>query len=236
MLPATRRGWALGLQLLGASILVLAAFLPWYSVQVMGPLAPESSTATFSFAGVLSQTTGSFGEPTSAFLTFGSYPLPATGGLYAEVLAVLIAGVALAAAAVLLAASRGRRFGRLATALGVLACLAAVAAPVAMAALQPALICEDARYFSPPFGSPSTGTPSGGPACAWEFDEGSGSWNGGYANGPQLSFVGQVAGAGGSYVWGPAIGWFLPFAAAAALTAGVVLRVGSERAASARGR
>jgi hypothetical protein len=160
-----------------------------------------SVTSQFFTWGV--ETTSTRMGTTSSYSSgYSASDLPHTGALYAAVLDLIVAGFAASvlAGAIALASFPSARRLSLLTAL--ISVIVVAAAALVLAALQPGVVCSDAKGFSPPFGNPDTAGSPGG--CTWEFYLGSYWYSSGQADGPQVSFSGH----NGSLMWGPGVGWF----------------------------
>ena len=146
--------------------------------------------------------------------------------------ALLVAGGMVGlSAAYLLRHGASRPHRRIVPGLLVVAVLLAVAAPTVLVVAQPSALCSDfVAVGTPLLTSPSDNTSGATLPCGWDIttplDPGPGFGHvSGSTPGPQSTFWGSENGTGEPHSWGPDVGWYVAWVAAAVLLAGALLHL-----------
>lgn len=199
--PVNRRRAAGVLFAAGVIALLLTPFLGWYTIS--GQVGETKLSYTLFLLGVEVSNSSS-----TTHSTYAAVSLEGTGNLYYAVSLLVFLGISLGLVAGLLTfGPPGNRWRWLQLGVSLVAVSVSIAAPIALAVGQPAVLCSDTQHFSPPL---APGPPP--PKCYWEFTSGGVWYAGGQSIGP--GFIGQSASEGGSLTWGPSIGWYLSIAGA----------------------
>ncbi|HEV2317471.1 MAG TPA: hypothetical protein VGV89_07860 [Thermoplasmata archaeon] len=187
--------WIAGslLMLVAGVILLVSIFVSWYAINVSSPqgsaainLLPDNQVTAASPQYSLTE-------------TYSASHLNHTGTLYTSVaaLAGLGGAIGIAGGALGFALVARPQWRNAVLALGIVALIVAVVAPVVLLASQPGALSTDTGHSSGFFG--------------------------GSGMGPQSSFFGSTTIGGATETWGPAIGWYLAFVAGVLALVGALL-------------
>jgi hypothetical protein len=228
-----RRALVATLVVLGGTVVGVSMVLGMYVVQAASATNCTHVTETLYPWWVTVSSKGS-SCPASESGSFSQAGLPLTGDLYLVATALALCAVAFALLFGWLIFKGGRApRSRALAVVGVVAILAGGLAATVLAVEQPATVCSDQGFRSPPleFGTPDSNltaensTSGAVPACnSWSFWSGSGTgnwWLG--ASGPWNSFVGRMAGGGYVFAWSPGLGWFLELWGVGLTSAGIAI-------------
>ena len=200
------------LAIIGAVLLIAALFVGWYQETVSFNVSGFSGTNTgdFYITNKVVTTSTSGGNTNTVTKSYSDAGLNKTGQLAGAIEGIVIAGIILGfIGAILGFGSRGRQsWVRPAMALLVLALLLSIVAPIGMLALQPSAVKSDSNSSltngqSGPWNS-FFGSCSAGSSCA--------------------------AGSGGSFTWGPYVGWYLSIVAFVLFLIALIVLSGARKA------
>jgi hypothetical protein len=223
---------ALVLIIVGAALLLSTIVMGWYTTSV-GNGSVRAGETLYPTTVRIWGTQG--GETYAGPVLYPNAGLTHTGTVYLAITALLVAGGMVGlSAAYLLRHGASRPHRRIVSGLLVVAVLLAVAAPTVLVVAQPSALCSDfVAVGTPLLTSPSDNTSGATLPCGWDIttplDPGPGFGHvSGSTPGPQSTFWGSENGTGEPHSWGPDVGWYVAWVAAAVLLAGALLhfRVG----------
>jgi hypothetical protein len=220
---------ALVLIIVGAALLLSTIVMGWYTTSV-GNGSVRAGETLYPTTVRIWGTQG--GETYAGPVLYPNAGLTHTGTVYLAITALLVAGGMVGlSAAYLLRHGAGRPHRRIVPGLLVVAVLLAVAAPTVLVVAQPSALCSDfVAVGTPLLTSPSDNTSGATLPCGWDIttplDPGPGFGHvSGSTPGPQSTFWGSENGTGEPHSWGPDVGWYVAWVAAAVLLAGALLHL-----------